>query len=201
MTLFSALRKVVDNHYDAQAAANCNTCHVGAWVVCHEHHLMEQSGGNPMMALFKRLGGARREKAPAPAPRTTVKPTACPEGRQCKILIVCKGVNFSRGVADYAVNIGKKTRSSLVALNIDESGKDFAGFSTEAKRNIEYFSCKAAEAGLTFSHEIQQGDEETVVARMHENDPQFRYVMDDSAVVSRNSHTIPVYTRATLHAK
>ncbi|MDD3312305.1 universal stress protein [Pseudodesulfovibrio sp.] len=154
-----------------------------------------------MMTLFKRLGASRREKAPAPALRAAAKPKVCPEGHQCKILIVCKGVNFSRGMADYAVNIGKKTRSSLVALNVDESGKDFAGFTTEAKRNIEYFSRKAAEAGLSFSHEIQQGDEETIVARMHESDSRFRYVMDDSAVVSRNRGSIPVYTRATLHAK
>ncbi|WP_419787623.1 universal stress protein [Pseudodesulfovibrio sp.] len=155
-----------------------------------------------MMNLFKRIGGSRQVKAPVakPAPRA-VKTTTCQEGRQCKILIVCKGDNFSRGVADYAVNIAKKTRSSLVALNVDESGRDFAGFTSEAKRNIEYFSCKAAEAGLAFNHEIQQGNEDTIVARMHEKDPQFRYVMDDSAVVCKNRSSIPVYTRATLHAK
>ncbi|MEF2229601.1 MAG: universal stress protein [Pseudodesulfovibrio sp.] len=198
MTLFSALKKVVDKHYDAQAAANCNTCHVGTWVVSHEHHLMERSGGNTMKALFKRISGNRSETA-SDTSASQAAPRA--DRPQYKILVVCKGCAFSRGVVDYAVNIAKKTRSSLVALNIDESGRDFAGFNDEAKRNIEYFSCKAAGAELAFSHEIQQGDENSVVARMHEKDPQFRYVMNDTAAAGKSRGSIPVYTRATLHAK
>ena len=196
MALFSALRKVVDRHYEAQAAANCNTCNVGTWVVSHEHHLMERSGGNPMKTLFKRISGNRSETAT----QTSATTESRPERPQYKILVVCKGCNFSQGVIDYAVNIAKKTRSSLVALNIDETGRDFDGFSSEAKRNIEYFTCKAAGAELSFSHVIQQGDENSVVARMHEKDPQFRYVMNDTAAAGKRG-SIPVYTRATLHAK
>lgn len=150
-----------------------------------------------MKAFFKRFATTRKE--PVAATPTVEAAVRC-ERPQCKILVVCKGYSFSRGIADYAISMASKTRSSLVALNLDESGRDFPGFSREAEKNIEYFSCKAAEAGLAFSHEVRQGDEETVVAQMHEKDP-FRYVMDDSAVASKNRSSIPVYTRATLRAK
>jgi len=198
MPLFSALKKMVDTRYEAQAATNCNTCNVGAWVIGHEHYLLEKSGGLSMRELFNRITG-KRNSAPAVIPTVTEAPRC--ERQQCKILVVCKGYSFSRGIADYAINMAKKTRSSLVALNLDESGRDFTGFEAEAKRHIEYFSCKAADANLSFCHEIRQGDEDTVVAQMHESDPQFKYVMDDSAVVSKSRSSIPVYTRATLRAK
>jgi hypothetical protein len=202
MALFNSVKKVVDKHYAAQAAANCNTCSVGTWVVCHENHLLEKSGGSSMKAFFKRITGTRRETVtPAPAAATAAAECVCSEKQQCKILIVCKGQQFSQGIADYAVDMACKTRSSLVALNIDESGRDFDGFRSQAERNIEYFNAKAADAGLTFRHEIQQGDENAIVARMHEKDPSFRYVMDDSAAVCKNRSSIPVYTRATLRAK
>ncbi len=152
-----------------------------------------------MKAFFKRFAGTRKE-AVAVSPTPTVEAAVRCEQSECKILVVCKGYSFSRGIADYAISMATKTRSSLVALNLDESGRDFAGFSREAKNNIEYFSCKAVDAGLAFSHEVRQGDEEAVVAQMHEED-QFRYVMDDSAVISKSRSSIPVYTRATLRAK
>lgn len=199
MAIFSTIKRAVDRRYEAQAAANCNTCHVGAWVVSHESHLLEKSGGNSMMGFFKRFGGNRTQAVPT---CDTAKDTTCYSSTQeCKILIVCKGTSFSRGVADYAVDMAKKTRTSLVALSLDESGRDFDSFKNEAARGVEYFSCKAADAGLGFYHEVRQGDEDTVVAQMHESDPQFRYVMDDSAAVCKNRSSIPVYTRATLRAK
>lgn len=203
MALFNTVKRVMDRHYAAQAAANCNTCSVGTWVVCHENHLLEKSGGSSMKAFFQRITGARRQSAtPAPpAPAAAAAGRDCRERQQCKILIVCKGQAFSQGIADYAVDMACKTRSSLVALNIDESGRDFAGFRSQAERNIEYFNKKAADAGLAFRHEIQQGDENAIVARMHEKDPSFRYVMDDSAAVCKNRRSIPVYTRATLRAR
>ncbi|OIQ52259.1 hypothetical protein BerOc1_00733 [Pseudodesulfovibrio hydrargyri] len=206
MALFNSVKRMVDKHYAAQAAANCNTCSVGTWVVCHENHLLEKSGGSSMKTFFKRISGNHSQTViPAPAAATAAASAAadcvCNERQQCKILIVCKGQEFSRGIADYAVDMACKTRSSLVALNIDESGKDFDGFRSQAQRNIEYFNARAADAGLAFSHEIQQGDENAIVARMHEKDPSFRYVMDDSAAVCKNRRSIPVYTRATLRAK
>jgi hypothetical protein len=202
MALFNTVKGVVDRHYAAQAAANCNTCSVGTWVVCHENHLLKKSGGSSMKAFFKRITGTGRETVvPAPAAAAAAADCVCGEKRQCKILIVSKDREFSRGIADYAVDMACKTRSSLVALNIDESGRDFDGFSDQAKRNIEYFYTKAADAGLAFQHEVQQGDENAIVARMHEKDPSFRYVMDDSAAVCKNRSSIPVYTRATLRAK
>ena len=198
MAFFSAVRKMVNTSYEAKAAANCNTCHVGAWTVQHESYLLEKSGGSSMKAFFKRIAG-NRECAVADTPIVTEAPRC--ERQQCKILVVCKGHAFSPSIADYAINMAKRTRSSLVALSLDESGRDFDGFCSEAQRKIEYFSCKAEKAGLNFSHEIRQGKEDAVVAQMHERDPQFKYVMDDSAVVSKSSRAIPVYTRATLRAK
>ena len=201
MPLISAMKILVDRHYRALAAANCNTCHMGAWVVCREHHLLEQSGGFSMKAFFKRLSGNRTKTVSNSNMVMDNAVSECEQDQQCKILIVCKGEAFSRSIADYAINMAKKTRSSLVALNLDESGKDFQSFSCEARTNIEYFSCKAADAGLGFCHEIRQGEQDAVVEQMHVNDPQFRYVMDDTAVVRNNTRSIPVYTRATLRAK
>lgn len=200
MALFNTMKNMVDRHYRALAAANCNTCHIGAWVVCRENHLLEKSGGYSMKAFFNRLSGNSKKTVPNSTIVMDNAVCACQQDQQCKILIVCKGEAFSRSVADYAVNMAKKTRSSLVALSLDESGKDFQTFSCQAKDNIKYFSCKAADAGLGFCHEIRQGAQDDVVEQMHASDPQFRYVMDDTAVV-RNTRSIPVYTRATLRAK
>ncbi|QGY42090.1 universal stress protein [Pseudodesulfovibrio cashew] len=150
-----------------------------------------------MKTFFKRLTGSRKEAAVCNTPMAT-EAVRC-DRPQCKILIVSKGESFSRGIADYAISMASKTRSSLVALNLDETGEDFKAFSDQARKNIEYFSCKAEDAGLAFCHEVRQGDEDSVVAKMHEKDP-FRYVMDDTAVASQRS-SIPVYTRATLRAK
>ncbi len=154
-----------------------------------------------MKAFFKRLSGGRKQRVSAAPRAAKAAVCSCEERRECRILIVCKGKAFSRVTADYAVTMAQKTRSSLVALNLDESGRDFEGFCNEAKRNIEYFSCRAKDAGLGFSHEVRKGAEDAVVAQLHENDPSFRYVMDDSAGLCRNRSVIPVYTRATLRAK
>ncbi|WP_272701673.1 universal stress protein [Desulfovibrio sp. Fe33] len=202
MSLFSAVKQVVDKHYAAQAAANCNTCSVGTWVVCHELHLQEESAGSPLMTFLKRLKDNRRAHAAArTAPTATAAQLVCGEKTQYKILVVCKDRKFSRGIADYAVDMARKTHSSLVAVNVDESGWDFEGFRSQAERDIEYFSHKASDAGLCFRHEIRQGDESAIVAHMHEQDPGFRYVMDDSAAVCKNRSRIPVYTRAVLRTK
>ena len=197
MALFSGMKEMVDRHYDALSAKNCNTCHVGAWVVGRETYRMEQSGESSMKAFFKRFAGSRKETVTETPLATEAVTCTQPE---CKILVVCRGQAFSRGIADYAVSMAAKTRSSLVALNLDESGRDFKAFSDEAQKNIEYFAQRAKDAGLAFAHEVRQGKEEAVVAKMHETD-QFRYVMDDSAVVCQSRSTIPVYTRATLQAK
>lgn len=202
MSLFSAVKQAVDKHYAAQAAANCNTCSVGTWVVCHELHLQEESAGSPLMTFLKRLKDNRRAHAAArTAPTATAAQLVCGEKTQYKILVVCKDRKFSRGIADYAVDMARKTHSSLVAVNVDESGWDFEGFRSQAERDIEYFSHKASDAGLCFRHEIRQGDESAIVAHMHEQDPGFRYVMDDSAAVCKNRSRIPVYTRAVLRTK
>lgn len=201
MPLLYAMKKMVDRHYTAMAGDNCNTCNTAAWVVCREQHLLEQSGGFSMRAFFKRLSGSRT-KTVTDAPQMTETAACECEKQGCKILIVCKKNTFSPGIADYAINMAMKTRSSLVALSLDESGRNFDQFKDEAQRNIEYFSCKAKDAGLGFCHEIRQGDEDTVVSQMHESDPEFRYVMDDSAVVCKSRSAVPpVYTRATMRAK
>lgn len=198
MALFSSMKVMVDRYYKGVAARNCNTCHVGAWFVCRESHLMEKSGGASMKALFNRIASRKQE---AVIECSAAAETASCEREECKILIVCKGHSFSRSVADYAVSMAQKTRSSLVALNVDEAGRDFESFQAEAKSNIEYFSCKAADAGLGFSHAIRQGDQDSIISQLHEADSRFRYVIDDTAAVCRSRGVIPVYTRATLRAK
>ncbi len=152
-----------------------------------------------MKAMIKRLVGAKD---------ASVECTCTPEKNQavrnecsrCKILVVCKGYAFSDGVMDYAVDMAAKTRSDLVALNLDTTGRDFPVFRAKAEENIDRFSDKAADAGLLFSHEVRHGEEDSVIDKMYQENS-FRYVMDDSAVACKNRRVIPVYTRATLHAK
>lgn len=200
MPLFSMFRALVDKHYDAIAKADCNTCHVGAWVIYHENHLLEKSGGPSMINMLKRFTKSRREAVKDN--HECAEAVICSDERQgCKILVVSRGNSFSPAATDYAIQMAKRTRSSLVALSLDEHNGNFKEFSEVAKNNIESFSCRAAEQGISFSHEIRQGQQEVVVAKMHEADPRFKYVMDDSAVVCKSRKSIPVYTRATLRAK
>ncbi len=202
MTLFSAVKNMVNKHYEAQAEHNCNTCHVGAWVIGREQHFTDTSGGCTMKALFKRLVGNRKaavENVPNQNETIAVKENC--DCTHCKILVVCKGSSFSDGVMDYAIDMAAKTRSGLVALNLDTTGRDFSVFQARSEENIDRFSDRAANAGLLFSHEVRHGDEESVIGKMYQEDAQFRYVMDDSAVVCKNRKVIPVYTRATLRAK
>lgn len=199
MPMFRTMKRMVDRHYKLLAATNCNTCSVGTWAVFHENHLMQQAGGSSMIAFFKRLTNSRPEVV---TDTMTPETARCDcERQQCKILIVSKGQSFSQDVADYAINMAKKTRSAIVALSLDESGRHFDDFCAKAKDNINDFSCKAADAGLSFCHEIRQGEEETVVSQLYSQDPQFRYIMDDSVSVCKHRSTIPVYTRATMRAK
>lgn len=200
MALFNSMRKMVNRHYRALAETNCNTCHVGAWVIGREQHFSEASGGCSMKTFFKRLVGSRGAAATCECAQPGKTSADCERSR-CKILVVSKGYAFSDGVVEYAVDMAAKTRSSLVALNLDEHGHDFDGFRAEAQRNIEQFSCKASDAGLLFEHEVRHGNEDTVIDQMYKEDAQFRYVMDDSAAVCKSRKVIPVYTRATLRAK
>ncbi|BCS89856.1 universal stress protein [Pseudodesulfovibrio sediminis] len=151
-----------------------------------------------MIGFFKRFSKNPTEMV-TDTPIPEVAQCDC-ERQECKILIVCKGAAFSDSIADYAIDMAQKTRSSLVALNLDESGKQFDDFCSKAKQSIQEFSCKAMEAGLGFAHEVRQGNEEAVVSELYSQDPQFRYIMDDAPDICKRG-TIPVYTRATLHAK
>ncbi|WP_250645447.1 universal stress protein [Salidesulfovibrio onnuriiensis] len=153
-----------------------------------------------MMALIKRLVGTRGATAES-VQQSNETQAVRSERTRCKILVVCKGYAFSDGVMDYAIDMAAKTRSDLVALNLDTTGRDFDGFQARAKENIDRFSDRATTAGLLFSHEVRHGDEETVIGTMHQEDARFRYVMDDTVVTCKNRKVIPVYTRATLRAK
>lgn len=118
-----------------------------------------------------------------------------------KILVVSKGAAFSGNVVSYAVEMAAKTHSSLVALNLDEKGSDFNNFRSESEENIASFSAKAEEAGLLFAHIVKSGAENAVVADLHCQDSEFRYVMEDVANTKSTNKAIPVYTRAMMRVK
>ncbi|MFW5490265.1 MAG: universal stress protein [Desulfovibrio sp.] len=141
----------------------------------------------------------------SPTTNTALAEDVCKTQRaerpQCKILVVCKGNEFSSGVINYAIDMACKTRSALVALNLDEKGTSYDEFQVTARTNIQRFETKANAAGLHFAHEVRQGAEAKVIDEMYQADATFRYVMDDAAAVCKNKKVIPVYTRATLRAK
>lgn len=200
MAFFNTMKGWMDKHYDAKAATKCNTCHVGAWVIGREQHFAEKSGDISMKTFFQRFTRNTSTVANAALAEDTETAERA-ERPQCKILVVCKGMEFSSGVIDYAINMAARTRSSLVALNLDEGGRGFERFRAEAQNNIGRFETKAKAAGLLFKHEVRRGSEDTVIDAMYREDDTFRYVMDDTAAVCRNRRVIPVYTRATLRAK
>ncbi|WP_320171162.1 hypothetical protein [Maridesulfovibrio sp.] len=118
-----------------------------------------------------------------------------------KILVVSKGAAFSGKVVSYAVEMAARTKSSLVALNLDEQGSDFGNFCSQSEENISDFSSKAKEAGLLFAHVVKHGKEDSVVADLHEQDGNLRFVMEDVATSKSAGRAIPVYTRAMLRVK
>ncbi|WP_432734877.1 hypothetical protein [Maridesulfovibrio sp. FT414] len=118
-----------------------------------------------------------------------------------KILVVSKGSAFSGNVVNYAIEMAARTRSSLVALNLDEQGADFDNFRTRSQENVSSFSSKAQEAGLLFAHVVKQGAEDSVVADLHSEDGNVRYVMEDVASHRATGRAVPVYTRAMLRVK
>lgn len=118
-----------------------------------------------------------------------------------KILVVSKGASFSGKVVNYAVEMAARTRSSLIALNLDEQGANFDNFCSQSEENISHFSSKAEEAGLLFAHVVKQGAEDSVVADLHNEDGELRYVMEDVVSERTTGRAIPVYTRAMLRVK
>ena len=191
-----------NKHYDEMAKKHCNTCCVGTWAI---NHLEPQSGAvikrHTLSRFLKRLRSAKHKQASSTKRidkpiRSSVKRTPL----ECKILVVSKGCSFSKNVMSYAIKMATKTKSGLVALNLDEQGINFHKFSSKSEANISDFSDKAIEAGVRFSHVIQQGAEDSVVAKMHCGKANFRYVMDDIKG-SKKAKTIPVYTRSVLRSK
>ncbi len=200
MVLYMTMKNWVDKYYQGMADTHCNTCHVGAWSICREQYLLEKSGDGSMKTFFQRFTRNNSSDANAALAQEVQNVPEC-DRPQCKILVVCKGSTFSQGVIDYAIDMATKTRSALVALNLDEDESDFAGFQARAEHDIQRFAYKASASGLHFSHEIRHGREDSVIDQLYKADSDFRYVVDDSAAVCRNKKIIPVYTRATLRAK
>lgn len=203
MAIVQYLKGFFDRQYEIQAKNHCNTCSVGKWVVYREHHLTEKKqGGFYLKSLLNRFRSSRCDAAVSPAEATCA--ATIPTEEKCldqKILVVCKGAEFSGNVMDYAVDMAAKTKCGLVALNLDERGHDFTNFCTESEKNISSFSAKAEQAGLTFNHVVRHGAEDSVVAELHCADNSFRYVMEDIAAHTSTDRIIPVYTRATLRVK
>ncbi|MGE4292305.1 MAG: hypothetical protein AB7E32_08850 [Desulfovibrio sp.] len=204
MNIGKSARRMFNGHYENMATDHCNTCHVGTWFINRQQHLAEEAGGFKLKTLFDRFRNKARTNATkknvaAPVARSTAQPAVARPA--CKILVVCKGTSFSNEVMEYAIDMAAKTRSSLVALNLDENGQNFTQFQSTCASNINGFSCRAAEAGLRFNHLVRTGVEDHVVADLHQEDAEFRYVMNDVAGESSRSRSIPVYTRATLRVR
>ncbi|WP_022663395.1 hypothetical protein [Paucidesulfovibrio longus] len=205
MNIGKTARRLFNGHYETMATDHCNTCHVGTWFINRQQHLAEEAGGFKLKTLFDRFRNKGRasatKKAATPAAARTATQTVAAPRAACKILVVSKGTSFSNEVMEYAIDMASKTRSSLVALNLDENGHNFSQFENTCASNIDGFSCRAAEAGLRFNHLVRSGAEDHVVADLHKEDSEFRYVMNDVVSESSTSRSIPVYTRATLRVR
>ncbi len=203
MTSSQAVRNFFGKRYEAKAKIQCNTCNVGTWVINREQHLYETRNEREFFLVsFIKSMWAKNAKTATPQNVTKTDAISSPATcKECKILILCKGRTFSKDVMDYAIDMASRTRSSLVALNLDEVGANFSKFRTEAKNNVTAFSCKATEAGLNFAHVVEQGTEDLVVERLHSQDETFRYVMNDVVSTTTPKQPIPVYSRAMLRVK
>ncbi|RWU06749.1 hypothetical protein DWB63_03015 [Pseudodesulfovibrio sp. S3] len=203
MTATQTVKGFFGRHYAATAKAQCNTCSVGTWAINREQHLYatRNERGLFLKKLIKRIWATElKENVRPESVKTAMATTACTRS-ECKILILCKGCTFSEDVMEYAVDMASKTKSGIVALNLDEQGDNFSSFRMESEKNVATFACKAADAGLQFAHVVEQGAEVSVVARLYSEDEAFRYVMDDVVSQTSRKQIIPVYTRAMLRVK
>jgi len=203
MTNSQPAKSFMNTHYASQVKARCNTCSVATWVINREHHLYEtrDERGFFLKTIIKRLCAKKPEDSASQSLTETAPCESKAVCTDCKILIVCKGSTFSQNVMDYSINLATKTRSNLVALNLDERGSGFKGFREESVNNVTNFCSMATEAGLQFEHIVEQGAESSVVAKLYDSDPAFRYVLDDVDGTMSKKQIIPVYTRATMRTR
>ena len=191
---------LLERFYAAKAANQCNTCNVGAWAINRDQTLADPKDREVfLITFFNRLlsGNGKTEVAQEDNNELVngLSKCTCSGG---KILVVSKGAAFSGKVVSYAIEMATRTKSSLIALNLDERGYNFTDFCSQSEKNISHFSAKAEEAGLCFAHVVKQGAEDSVVADLHNQDEELRYVMEDVVRNKNAGATIPVYTRATL---
>ena len=205
MTATQTVKDFFGRQYAASAKSQCNTCNVGTWVINREQHLYETRNerGLFLKRILRRIWATELKEnvsLETANPAMAAAPAEC-NRNECKILILCKGCTFSEDVMVYAVDMASKTKSGIVALNLDEQGDNFSTFRMESEKNIADFSGRASEAGLQFAHVVEQGQEVSVVARLYSEDEAFRYVMDDVVSATSRKQIIPVYTRAMLRVK
>ncbi len=193
----------LDRHYKAMVKNQCNTCNVGTWAINRNQSLCDnKERGFFLKTFLNRFRTKDQNSATAQVENDKIVSAISESTRPgCKILVVSKGSAFSGNVVSYAVEMAAKTKSSLVALNLDEKGTNFNHFRDECEGNIASFSAKASEAGLLFAHLVKTGAEDSVVAELHSNDKEFRYVMEDVATNQTKRQAIPVYTHAMLRVK
>merc|ERR1711879_163017 len=155
-------KNIFSRHYEAQAKAQCNTCSAGTWVINREHHLYKtrKERGFFLKNFIKRMMRTKEEGPTVSNEAKQTTPSTNATRNDCKILILCKGCTFSEDMMEYAIDMAAKTKSSLVALNLDEQGTNFSSFCSESEKNICNFSDKATKAGLSFAHVVEQGAED-----------------------------------------
>ena len=194
---------LLERFYASQATNQRNTCSVGTWAINRDQILNNQNDkGGFLKNLLNRFrtnsGKTQVSEEKNTSLVNNLSESTCAGG---KILVVSKGAAFSGNVVSYAIEMAARTKSSLVALNLDEQGADFDNFCSKSEQNISKFSDKAQDAGLLFAHVVKQGAEDSVVAALHEEDEQVRYVMEDVNSQKSTGRAIPVYTRAMLRVK
>lgn len=194
---------LLERMYASKAENQCNTCNVGAWAINRDQILTKPNDRGfflkNLLNRFRTKSGIMEVSQEESCSLVdSLSENTCSGG---KILVVSKGAAFSGNVVSYAVEMAARTRSSLVALNLDEQGANFDHFCSKSEENISHFSDKAEEAGLLFAHVVKQGAEDSVVAELHEEDGEVRYVMEDVNSHRSSGRAIPVYTRAMMRVK
>jgi len=205
MALMKGLKRSMDRHYDKLAKTNCNTCDMGAWAINQSVAQAQPTEGAKMRSFFSRFRKDSKAIEPCAANAEAMCKQACCEDGPCevcsKILVVCKCTAFSEEMIHYASSMAARTRSDIVALNLDEKEHDFDRFSKQAYKDIHCFARKAETQGVGFSHIVAHGQEEQVLDTLYAKDAGYRYVMDDMPALKGKTHSIPVYSRTPLRVR
>jgi hypothetical protein len=165
-------------------------------VTARKQNVLQDAAAAAAFAEAGEHDTARRIMARAKAPR--------------KILVIGREDYFSSILCEYALGMAKRLDFELVALNIstvplsmpaDRRAEAIALFQENARRNVVVLQEEAEKYGIVFTHLMEIGEQDTVVATLHARVPGLRYVLiePDPQLVqkAKGRVAIPVFDLGT----